>query len=71
MCPLLAFQSTPPIRVATKGRVPIDANQQISIHATHTGGDEFVGEAGRILRISIHATHTGGDWEVLNGWMDG
>ena len=37
----LAFQSTPPIRVATcQGRSDLPAGS-ISIHATHTGGDAF------------------------------
>ena len=33
----------------------------ISIHATHTGGDDFYWPSLANLGISIHATHTGGD----------
>ena len=56
------FQSTRPIRGATRG--PYDPRQQtpISIHAPHTGrdglsADQFMGS----LVISIHAPHTGRD----------
>ena len=37
--PLLVFQSTPPIRVATSVRSILVVLLLISIHATHTGGD--------------------------------
>ena len=33
----------------------------ISIHATHTGGDEELEKQASQYVISIHATHTGGD----------
>ena len=36
------FQSTPPIRVATRDAVPCRLAFDISIHATHTGGDPAV-----------------------------
>ena len=36
-----AFQSTPPIRVATCAISDKDGDIDISIHATHTGGDTF------------------------------
>ena len=36
---LLQFQSTPPIRVATVDATGCHRGEQISIHATHTGGD--------------------------------
>ena len=38
-----------------------DVSTCISIHATHTGGDDdYVAVFGNV-EISIHATHTGGD----------
>ena len=36
----------------------------ISIHATHTGGDQTLSDILLYLYISIHATHTGGDLEA-------
>ena len=57
------FQSTPPIRVATTVVAYCQANfPGISIHATHTGGDDCgCGTDSFGFLISIHATHTGGD----------
>ena len=57
----IIFQSTPPIRVATAAVELMDDDIQISIHATHTGGDESPVPIDAQHKISIHATHTGGD----------
>ena len=58
----LRFQSTPPVRGATRDvEVDIPATQSISIHAPREGGDRFVirGLVGN--PISIHAPREGGD----------
>ena len=55
------FQSTPPIRVATPLYTLGFHSNRISIHATHTGGDDFGKRFVTSSMISIHATHTGGD----------
>ena len=64
----MIFQSTPPIRVATTGGPRLRRIWNISIHATHTGGDECCAAVGCQRAISIHATHTGGDG--CNGDID-
>ena len=61
------FQSTPPMRVATCDGIVMCGKWQISIHATHAGGDYvLVASALVTVNISIHATHAGGDktWQV-------
>ena len=60
-----SFQSTPPIRVATKSGLRKQRIAKISIHATHTGGDMSADATNTYTYISIHATHTGGD-QVLH-----
>ena len=58
----MIFQSTRPIRGATKTDDDIRPRISISIHAPHTGRDpaEATDVADR-LKISIHAPHTGRD----------
>ena len=58
---ITGFQSTRPIRGATKQAVCVGRVCQISIHAPHTGRDHAVGFAGGLVFISIHAPHTGRD----------
>ena len=60
--PVSVFQSTPPVKAAT--RVPISgwiAVQTISIHAAREGGDAKAVSAARKQEISIHAAREGGD----------
>ena len=55
------FQSTPPVKAATK-ELPVDLNDiAISIHAAREGGDTFRGYILRPRDISIHAAREGGD----------
>ena len=42
-------------------RKPLFRSNDISIHATHTGGDGKYRQISVPVSISIHATHTGGD----------
>ena len=56
------FQSTPPMRVATRQKHQQAQQGQISIHATHAGGDLYRSLAEQEGFISIHATHAGGDY---------
>ena len=56
------FQSTHPMRDATSGKVIIDPESGISIHASHAGCDKYVTyDNGSELSISIHASHAGCD----------
>ena len=64
-CPSI-FQSTPPMRVATVYISLSITRTQISIHATHAGGDYTVIYSLAAKIISIHATHAGGDEESAN-----
>ena len=55
------FQSTRPIRGATKYMLPSNQGDYISIHAPHTGRDLQPQTEIHQNRISIHAPHTGRD----------
>ena len=55
------FQSTRPIRGATRTTLPHNTIQFISIHAPHTGRDDSGSRIHFVSRISIHAPHTGRD----------
>ena len=55
------FQSTPPIRGATRRPILGSPGYFISIHAPHTGGDASYHAQQAQSGISIHAPHTGGD----------
>ena len=49
------------MRVATSVAVYSRSSHDISIHATHAGGDPSFARMSRCPPISIHATHAGGD----------
>ena len=57
----LQFLSTPPSRVATGRKNPVERLEAISIHATLAGGDGRDTEERQQIIISIHATLAGGD----------
>ena len=56
-----AFQSTPPVKAATKPPYHDDQNTKISIHAAREGGDGVIIVFRMIYVISIHAAREGGD----------
>ena len=63
----MIFQSTRPIRGATKTNCNIRPGISISIHAPHTGRDWCSATNGlTIKRISIHAPHTGRDTDFVD-----
>ena len=55
------FQSTPPVKAATRTVVSPSNSRGISIHAAREGGDDVVDDLKRQLDISIHAAREGGD----------
>ena len=55
------FQSTPPVKAATKYDSKAEALQNISIHAAREGGDELWAFTPDFIAISIHAAREGGD----------
>ena len=55
------FQSTPPVKAATKLSYLAIRGEGISIHAAREGGDKGVKMLQKILQISIHAAREGGD----------
>ena len=55
------FQSTPPMREATRGHEWTVLHPRVSIHASHAGGDTLDERKALGLRVSIHASHAGGD----------
>ena len=55
------FQSTRPIRGATRGAAAAARARPISIHAPHTGRDLEEQIKDSLAEISIHAPHTGRD----------
>ena len=60
------FQSTPPVRGATRSRCGRAARRDISIHAPREGGDKALGGANpSAVKISIHAPREGGDVDEL------
>ena len=56
-----AFQSTPPVKAATKWGVKSQAGFDISIHAAREGGDGDRSFWDDCAHISIHAAREGGD----------
>ena len=59
--PFKAFQSTPPVKAATRKKSNNTANNSISIHAAREGGDSNRVEENISIGISIHAAREGGD----------
>ena len=58
----IIFQSTPPVRGATKEARQSDIYTTISIHAPRAGGDvEGIDRRVTRVEISIHAPRAGGD----------
>ena len=57
----LSFQSTPPVKAATRKLRNTNAGGGISIHAAREGGDLTLLLTLIALRISIHAAREGGD----------
>ena len=65
------FQSTRPIRGATRASMPTSSPTGISIHAPHTGRDKNrKDDKPMTLEISIHAPHTGRDCHRRRGGKD-
>ena len=58
------FQSTPPVKAATRAYRNKDYAGFISIHAAREGGDECGSEVWLKRDISIHAAREGGDLDV-------
>ena len=58
---LPAFQSTPPVKAATRTANAAHPQMRISIHAAREGGDFIQGLLALIGVISIHAAREGGD----------
>ena len=57
----IQFQSTPPVKAATKRRFKCLLPLPISIHAAREGGDGYIEFIRRKGEISIHAAREGGD----------
>ena len=55
------FQSTPPVKAATKSAMFPTADSGISIHAAREGGDKAIQRLHMDGGISIHAAREGGD----------
>ena len=55
------FQSTPPVKAATRTFLGIDLAMTISIHAAREGGDPVRQVLAHKKDISIHAAREGGD----------
>ena len=55
------FQSTLPMRGATKSALFLLISLPISIHAPHAGSDDLNKESALLQTISIHAPHAGSD----------
>ena len=56
-----AFQSTPPVKAATRCGLKKRGKADISIHAAREGGDEVISDKIAEANISIHAAREGGD----------
>ena len=57
----MEFQSTPPVKAATRAKFLRAKTYIISIHAAREGGDFVIVAVARNYRISIHAAREGGD----------
>ncbi len=55
------FQSTPPVRGATRQQRSRWIGQLVSIHAPRAGGDVILMLGQRTVLVSIHAPRAGGD----------
>ena len=55
------FQSTPPVKAATKLSYLAIRGEGISIHAAREGGDQEAINSSVKTKISIHAAREGGD----------
>ncbi len=60
-CAEKPFQSTPPVKAATRIEEGICQEPSISIHAAREGGDETLHKQLPRHAISIHAAREGGD----------
>ena len=60
-CLFSLFQSTLPVRGATKARIGVEGPVDISIHAPRAGSDDGAAPAGMGVGISIHAPRAGSD----------
>ena len=61
----MTFQSTRPMRGATKWVKAQSPTMQISIHAPHAGRDIASCDFTGFPLISIHAPHAGRDWQEM------
>ena len=55
------FQSTPPVKAATRKSYVREMPAYISIHAAREGGDDVQNQFNFAALISIHAAREGGD----------
>ena len=62
---LSIFQSTPPVKAATKKVLNCPMRYTISIHAAREGGDRSDDTVQFQIKISIHAAREGGDLSFL------
>ena len=62
----ILFQSTLPLRGATRGAKGRTYSPPISIHAPLTGSDRYMRDGAMDIFISIHAPLTGSDWLTTN-----
>ena len=63
----MRFQSTPPVKAATKRKPKTHDPSTISIHAAREGGDAEGLNLSTSREISIHAAREGGDSVLLMG----
>ena len=57
----MTFQSTRPMRGATRFKHRVELRIEVSIHAPHAGRDDIPDREPRFPRVSIHAPHAGRD----------
>ena len=57
----MIFQSTPPVKAATRLKKTSSGGLSISIHAAREGGDCFKNFLSPMVKLSIHAAREGGD----------
>ena len=63
----LLFQSTPPVKAATRQKAALSATRGISIHAAREGGDDVMSTPPILTTtISIHAAREGGDLKLMS-----
>ena len=66
---VIMFQSTPPMREATRASTSSTCSLPVSIHASHAGGDHESTPGSPVERVSIHASHAGGDNSPTRLWQ--